>query len=374
MATLPDFSREVHCLLGLPFDAINMADAKQRIKAAAASRTPCFLSTPNLNFLIASLSDTSFRNSVINSDLSIADGMPLVWIARLLGIPIRERVAGSDLFEQLRYDSGNPLSVFLFGGPNGVAEMACQRLVMEDHGLTCVGFESPGFGSVEEMSNEGTIQRINASNADFLLVSLGARKGQAWIEHNRMRISVPVISHLGAVMNFVAGTVKRAPVWMQHIGLEWLWRIKEDPALWRRYFWDGLALLTLLVSRVFPFAWYRLRHKADDSQLATASVEAMDDANNYTVRLSGAWTLRNIAPLRDCFSKVVLAEKDVRLDMSGVNYVDSAFVGLVILLQGHQTQHSRQLLLVPLQKPVRRVFKYCCSEYLCLDAAKEQKK
>ena len=83
-------------LLGLPFDAVNMADAVQRVRDAAAQRTPCFISTPNLNFLINCLTDDQFRDSVINSDLSIADGMPLVWIARLMGIPIRTRVAGSD--------------------------------------------------------------------------------------------------------------------------------------------------------------------------------------------------------------------------------------------------------------------------------------
>ena len=365
MAMHPDFSREVHCLLGLPFDAITLAAAEQRIRAAAANRDSCFVSTPNLNFLIASRSDTAFRNSVINSDLSIADGMPLVWMARMLGIPIRERIAGSTLFDKLRYGSGKPLSVFFFGGPAGVAEMACRQLTLEGRGLICVGYESPGFGSIEEMSNEKIIQHINASNADFLVVSLGARKGQAWIEHNIERISVPVISHLGAVLNFVAGKVNRAPMRMQNIGLEWLWRIKEDPMLWRRYYSDGLSFFTLFVSRVLPYTWYLLRHKADDSQLASARIETTEDRENFIVRLHGAWSQRNIAALRDCFYKAVLVEKDVKLEMSAVTYVDSAFVGLVMLLQGHQTRHSRQLLLVYLSEPVRRIIKYCGAEFLC---------
>jgi N-acetylglucosaminyldiphosphoundecaprenol N-acetyl-beta-D-mannosaminyltransferase len=361
----PDFSREVHCLLGLPFDAVNMLGAVQRIRTAAANRFPCFLSTPNLNFLIAAQSDIAFRNSVINSDLSIADGMPLVWIAHLLGIPIRERVAGSALFDALRNDSEKPLSVFFFGGPEGAAEAACCKLNSERKGLTCAGFESPGFGSIEEMSSDVIIQRINASNADFLVVSLGAKKGQAWIERNRSGITVPVISHLGAVVNFVAETVKRAPVWMQNTGLEWLWRIKEDPALWRRYFWDGLALLKLLTARVLPYAWYLLRNKPDDSQLAAASAEIIEDAESCVVRLHGAWTLRNILPLRACFSKASLANKNVRLDMRGVSYVDSAFVGLVVLLQGYQFAHHWQLQLLLPSTPVRKIFKYCGAEFLC---------
>lgn len=364
-----DFHRDVYCLLGLPFDAVDMAGAVQCVRGAAAQRTPCFISTPNLNFLIGCRTDSQFRDSVIHSELSVADGMPLVWIARWLGIPIRERVAGSDLFEELKKGTSTRLMVYFFGGMEGVAEAACRRLNAEPSGLVCAGYESPGFGSVEEMSSDESIAKINASGADFLVVSLSAKKGQAWIEHNRARISVAVISNLGATLNFAAGTVKRAPAWMQNIGLEWLWRIKEEPMLWRRYFGEAVALLALLATRVLPYAWYLRRHKADAEGLATARVETSEDRQNYVVRLRGAWTQANIAPLRDCFSKAVLTGKDVRLEMGGVPYVDTAFVGLVMLLHGHQKQHGRQLVIVSLQKPVQRVIKYCCAEYLCASAA-----
>lgn len=219
------------------------------------------------------------------------------------------------------------------------------------------------------MSGDATIRRINASNADFLVVALGARKGQAWIQHNRARISVPVISHLGAVLNFVAGIVKRAPSWMQSSGFEWLWRIKEEPGLWRRYFSDGLAFIRLLATRVIPYAWYLRRNEPDPDELATACVETTEKGQYTIVRLRGAWAQQNIGPLRDCFSKVVLARKDVRLDMGGVTYVDSAFVGLVMLLRGHQEQQGRRLLMVELQEPVRRVIKYSCADYLCSGGA-----
>lgn len=360
-----DFNRDVYCLLGLPFDAVTMAEAVGRVRCAASDRQRYFLSTPNLSFLIGCLADCGFRDSVINSDLSVADGMPLVWMARLLGIPIRERVAGSGMFESLRGDPSYRMSVYFFGGPEGVAGRACQKLNTEAAGIICVGYACPGFGSIAEMSGESTIARINASGADFLVVALGSKKGQAWIVHNRARITVPIISHLGAVVNFIAGTVHRAPVWMQRSGLEWLWRIKEEPGLWRRYFGDGLVLLTLLATRLIPYAWYLQCHKADADQLAKASAEMREEGQTCIVHLRGAWSRRNIAPLRDCFSRVALAGKDVRLEMGEVTYVDSAFVGLVLLLYGHQTQLGRQLLLVSLQPPVRRVIKSCCAEYLC---------
>src|SRR5882672_10796557 len=360
-AAPPDFERDVHCLLGLPIDAIDLAGAERRVRAAAAARRPCFMSTPNVNFVIQSRSDDAFRNAVLHSDLSLADGMPLVWLARLIGIPIRERVAGANLFEALRGGEGGPLAVYFFGGPDGVAEKAGRRLASDAKGLVCVGYESPGFGSVEEMSGEETIRRINASNADLLVVSLGACKGQAWIERNRSRLNVPVVSHLGAVVDFTAGRIRRAPLWMQRVGLEWLWRIKEQPSLWRRYFNDGLALAMLLLTRVLPYVWYmRSRWHA-----AEASVEASDSKHVYVIVLHGAWTRANIALARRSFSQAARSGKDVRLEMTAVSHVDSAFVGLVMLLLAYQQQQRRRLAIVAVPSPVRRVLDYCCAEFLC---------
>ena len=101
--------RRVVCVAGLPFDVLSLNEAVGHVCRAMQSRQRLFLSTPNLNFLIAAQSDGVFRDSVIHSDLSVADGMPIVWLARLLGLPIRERVAGSTLFEVLRNGAGQVL-------------------------------------------------------------------------------------------------------------------------------------------------------------------------------------------------------------------------------------------------------------------------
>ena len=358
------FERNVHCLLGLPFDAVDTAGAVRRVRDAALRREPCFLSTPNVNWLVACLADEAFRDSVIRSDLSIVDGMPLVWIAGLLGIPTRERVAGSEVFEKLRRDRTTRLSVFFFGGQAGVAHATCAKINADSGGITCVGFHFPGFGSVEEMSSDETIRRINASSADFVVVALGAKKGQAWIERNRARLSAPVISHLGAVVDFVAGRVSRAPVWIQRTGFEWLWRIKEQPGLWQRYLSDGLVLLRLLVTRVLPYAWFMYWHKPSRQELDSAAIDFQDTGDEIVIRLRGAWVQTNMRPLRDCFSKAVLADREIRLVMGEVAYVDSAFVGLVMLLRGHQARHGRRLQIVSIQKPVAQILTYCCADYL----------
>lgn len=242
------YQRQVHDILGLPFDAVTLEQAVDHIRWAATTRTRCFFSTPNLNFLMTAQRDEVFKSSVVQSDLSLADGMPIVWLAKWLGVPIKERVAGSDVFEALRHEpnNGEKLKVFFFGGPPGVAQLAAEKINAERGGMVCVGYESPGFGTIEDMSSDQTLAKINNSGADFLVVSLGAVKGQAWITMNLPRLNVPVVSHLGAVVNFVAEQVRRAPRWMQKTGLEWAWRIKEEPGLWRRYFLDGIMLINII--------------------------------------------------------------------------------------------------------------------------------
>jgi N-acetylglucosaminyldiphosphoundecaprenol N-acetyl-beta-D-mannosaminyltransferase len=359
-----DFQRNVFCVLGLPFDAISMADALCCLRQAAEERTRRVVSTPNVNWVVSCLSDVQFRDAAIHSDLSVVDGKPLVWIAWLLGIPISEPVSGSTLFALLRCDSGKQLSVFFFGGVDGAAETACRRLRMENRGLTCAGFDPAGFGSIEDMSGDDVIQRINTSNADFLVVALGAKKGQAWIERNRARLAVPLISHLGAVMNFVAGRVRRAPVWMQRVGLEWLWRIKEEPELWMRYLRDGLKLLAILGCRAVPYAWYLRTYEPDAQSVPLSAIETHDGDDAYVIRLSGVWTRKNLAPLRDCYAKASAAGKPVRLDLRAATYVDSAFVGLTVLLHGSQKQIGKAFEIVGTQRAVRRVINYCCAEYM----------
>jgi len=238
---------------GLPFDMVDKAETVRRLCEAMRDRRRLFLSTPNLNFLVAAQTDEAFKASVLQSDMSVADGMPILWLARKQGTPLPERVAGSDLFEALRRGAGRsvlgrPVRVFFFGGLPGVADAACQLLndeFAQGGSMQAVGALCPGFGDVEDMSGQEVLDCINASGADFLVVALGAKKGQAWITHNLPRLQVPVVSHLGAVVNFVAGTVRRAPEIWQQLGLEWVWRIKEEPALISRYWHDGLALLRL---------------------------------------------------------------------------------------------------------------------------------
>ena len=361
------FDRDVYCLLGLPFDAVDMDGAVRRVRDAATQRIPFFVSTPNLNFVVGSRTDRDFRDSVICSDFSTADGMSLIWVARLLRVPINRRVAGSSVFEHLENGISRPLRVYFFGGKEGVAATACARLNAEPSGLECTGFEYPGFGSIEEMSSDESIARINVSGADCLFIALGAKKGQAWIVRNRARISVPVISHLGAVLQLTAGTINRAPQWIQTAGLEWLWRIKEEPALWRRYFFDGLTLLRLLVTRVLPLAWHLRTYQSSSQEIVSSTIERRDEIRETVISLRGPWVRKNLEPLRYHFSDAARANRPLRIDLANVPHVDSSFLGLVLLLYGAQKTSSQCLSIGPVSDRVRRIIRYSCCDFLFQD-------
>jgi N-acetylglucosaminyldiphosphoundecaprenol N-acetyl-beta-D-mannosaminyltransferase len=357
LARYTDFQRPVYLLLGLPFDAIDMATAVDQVATAARSGRRFLLSTPNLNWLITCQQDEAFRNSVLQSELSLPDGMPVVWLARLLGLPLRQRVPGSDLFQRLR---ARTLAVHFFGGPPGFAGQACENLNRSGDPMHCRGHLSPGFGSVEEMSDPATLDAINASGADFLVVALGARKGQAWILRNLDRLRIPVVSHLGAVVNFVAGTVARAPGLVGKLGLEWLWRIKEEPGLWRRYWQDGIGFLSYLLRHGLPAL---ILSRQTPSRSANLEVIA-DSEGQLHLRLSGFWSKAGLGPLREALTDLNPRPRALRLDLAGVSHLDSAALGLLALLRGHQVTHHQPLVFVGASPALRRRLAHFGAGYL----------
>ncbi len=363
-----DFDRDVWCVLGLPFDAIDTTAAVARIRESVERRRPLFLSTPNLNFVISSRRSACFRESVVESELSLADGMPIVWVSRILGVPLSERVSGSGVMEALRQSGssgGGEIRVFFFGGEEGRAEQACVRVAAEQGGLSCVGHLFPGFGSVDEMSREELLGTVNASDSDFVVVALGAEKGQAWIMRNRAMLRAPVIAHLGAVVNFVAGGVRRAPELFQRLGLEWLWRIKEEPALWRRYWRDARAFLRIVVTRVIPYAvWLRLFGGAGGTPEREPAVTLSRIPAGVVVTLDGRITAVNRDSVRETFRTLADEAGDVTIDMSGVEYVDAAFLGLLLLLRKHIVRGGGRLSVIAPSARLRRLFVWNSVEYL----------
>jgi N-acetylglucosaminyldiphosphoundecaprenol N-acetyl-beta-D-mannosaminyltransferase len=367
-AAVPDdLARDVYCVLGLPIDAIELSEAVRRINVAALGATPFLISTVNVNFLVTSTANAEFRESVVQSDLCLADGMPVVWIARLLGLPIKHRVAGSDILDALSaaQSTPRPLKLFIFGGAQGVAATAADALNAKKSGLRCVGSIYPGYGSVEDMSQDANIDAINASNADMLIAALGALKGQTWLLRNHHRLRIPVRSHFGAAVNFAAGKIARAPPILQHLGLEWLWRIWEEPRLWWRYAYDGGVLVRLLITRVVPLAiTERLQGLRNPRELR---IEQSQDDSTVVLALSGDATGRHVPKAASSFRRVLAGGQRLAIDLSSVRFIDSRFFGLLLTLRKQLKSRDSNLKFIGISHRLERIFRRHGLEFLLTD-------
>jgi N-acetylglucosaminyldiphosphoundecaprenol N-acetyl-beta-D-mannosaminyltransferase len=347
--------RKVWNILGLVFDEITLSETTEYTKNAVINNKDCFISTPNLNFVITANSNDIFFNSVIESDLSVADGMPIIWVAKLLGIPIRERVAGSTLFEDLRnqVNESEKIKVFFFGGLPGVARQAHENLNKTESSLISCGHYDPGFVDVDLMSEQTTLDYINEANPDFIVVALGAEKGQKWILKNKEKLNAPVISHLGAVINFVAGTVTRAPALWQNIGLEWLWRIKQEPNLWKRYFFDGIQFCKLITFNVLPLAFYDRYLKNKYKTTQALLISTVEKKNRFI--LEGSYTFTDIELASIFLQQNVTFNEDVTLDMSKLQYIDAAAIGQLLLFQLNLKKEKQALLMTGLSSRLKTI-------------------
>jgi N-acetylglucosaminyldiphosphoundecaprenol N-acetyl-beta-D-mannosaminyltransferase len=352
--------------LGIPVDAIDSADLLELIEAAADNAAPCLISTPNVNFLVKSQENAEFRESMLLSNLCLVDGMPLIWIARLLRIPIFERLAGADLFDRLKSTKGaiRKLRVFLLGGADGVAAVVGRALNAQQGGLECAGVLNPGFGTIDDMSRGEIIDAINASESDLLAVFFGAEKAQAWLMRNHRRLKVPVRAQFGATINFEAGTVKRAPSFLRNSGFEWLWRIKEEPYLWRRYWSDGLVLLRLLLTCAVPLSvamrWSARKHR-------DLSIFEREDLAQMTIALSGSATERHVDKAIACFRNALTSNKHINLDVSNAQSVDPRFFGLFLMVRKQLSSRGKELRFTGVTPQMRRIFQRNRFEFLLAD-------
>ncbi len=362
------FDREVYCIAGLPFDALSLESASDVLLQSIAQKRKLFLSTPNLNWLRTSRNDPDFRTSAILSDISIADGMPVVLLSRLWMLPIVERASGSDLIDLLIKLS--KLKFFFFGGNDGVAELATKKINGNMGERRVVGYFNPGFCAVEQMSVPSIISQINGCQPDFLVVSLGATKGQKWIMKNFSSIDAPVVSHLGAVVNFQAGTIKRAPKAVRKIGFEWLWRIYQEPILTRRYLLDGVFLAKELFLRTIPYVFLlAYLNKSADKGLSQTSIHEYEE--HVEVKFKGYFGPEARADLAKALSEIVQRKKNVIVNLDETTYLDARFLGSLLMLNKKCVEEDLNMLVCSNDKLVKLLIYFCGADYLLNVARKD---
>lgn len=241
-------------LLGMPIDNVSVPEALARIDEFVKTRHPHMVVTPNVDHVIKFQKDREFQSIYREASLILADGMPLLWGARFLGMTIKRKISGSDLFPMLCARSvkrGHRL--FFLGGRPGASERAADVMRLMHPGIQIVGTYCPPYGFESDDKENGRIVRmIREANPDILFVGLGAPKQEKWIFRHKHDYQVPVSIGIGVTFEFVSGMVKRAPGWMQRAGLEWFWRLKSEPArLWRRYLIEDIPFFWLLVKHRF---------------------------------------------------------------------------------------------------------------------------
>ena len=222
--------RDPIAILGVPFDNITTAETLAIIGQMIASSQPHYAATANVDFVVQALEDGELRRILFDAHLVLADGQPLVWASRFLGNPLPERVTGSGMIPQLlALAEQNDWKVFFLGGTEKSVATAAEKTRGKHPQLQLVGAYSPPFKPLLEMDHEDILRRIRKAKPDILLVAFGCPKQEKWISMNYRVAGVPFCVGVGATIDFLAGTFKRAPVWMQRTGTEWIFRMLQEP-------------------------------------------------------------------------------------------------------------------------------------------------
>ena len=241
-------SRSQIALLGVRIHNVSMDETIETIDQFIEQGGFHQVATANVDFLTKAFEDSALSDILNSCDLVVADGMPLVWASQLMGVPLKERVTGSDLLPKLlELSARKNRKIFLLGATEERSRAAVQRIEIEYPGVVICGRHSPEFAPIEEMANEAILREIQQANPDLLIVAFGNPKQEKWISTHRNLLKVPVCIGVGASIDFLSGKQSRAPLWMQRSGLEWIHRLLGDPRrLASRYLSNGIFLLRYL--------------------------------------------------------------------------------------------------------------------------------
>lgn len=340
-------------LLGVPFEHITLDGAVQRIETMIASRRPHYVVTPNVDFLVQARRDAELRHILIEADLVVCDGTPVRWASNLLGNSLPERVAGADLVPRLiQLAAQKNYRLFFLGATPEANAQAVANLHARYPNLNICGHYSPPFRPLRDMNHGEIAERIRAARPDLLFVAFGCPKAEKWIAMHYRSLGVPVTIGVGATIDFLAGRVKRAPVWMRRAGLEWLFRLCQEPRrLFRRYATDLWHFSWAIAAQ-----WWRTRSFLKGSP---------GQAGNLATLIEPTWQ-RIQSPERLTAAAVRLgtptwelaATRHCLLDLGAVQVIDSTGVGLLLHLRKKLSHVGRCLVLLAPSKAVRQTLKW----------------
>ncbi len=339
-------------ILGVPFDSLTLTQAVAEIDKMVASRQPHYLVTANVDFLVQARRDRELRRILVEADLVMCDGTPLVWASRWLGNPLPERVAGADLVPRLIQTAAlKNYRLFFLGGRPEVTAKAVANLRREYPELTIAGHFSPPFQPLQELPHAEIRQRIQAAKPDLLFVSFGCPKAEKWMAMHYQSLGVPVLIGVGATIDFLAGGLKRAPVWMRQSGMEWLFRLLQEPRrLAGRY---GSDLWHF--SRAILRQWWSLQPRARRARPMPPSSFVVVEPTWERLRVPERFDFETIVRAAQVWEGK--GPRHCLIELANVKFIDSTAIALLVRLKKQLRLGGRQLVLLQPSRIVVRALK-----------------
>jgi N-acetylglucosaminyldiphosphoundecaprenol N-acetyl-beta-D-mannosaminyltransferase len=233
-------------VLAISLAAVQISEAVAQLECWIALRDQCrFVAVTSMHGITEAQRDPVFKNVLNSADLVVPDGMPLVWLARLHGHQLKRRVYGPELMLSFcEQTAAKGYRHFFYGASSSVCELLVQKLRSRFSGIQVVGIHSPPFRPLTPEEDERVVCQINKTEADILWVGLSTPKQELWMYAHRNRLNVPVLVGVGAAFDINAGVKRQAPRWMREHGLEWFFRLLQEPRrLWYRYLVYGLQFV-----------------------------------------------------------------------------------------------------------------------------------
>ncbi len=346
--------RRMAVVLGVPIDALTMEETLDRIEAfvqiGEQTGRSHQVTTVNSDFIVNAIKDPEVRYILQESDLSTADGMPIVLAANLLGVKLGDRVTGADLVPHLAKRAAEKgFSLFFLGASPGVAARAAAILKEQNPQLKIAGVFSPPFKSILEM--DSTIaEQIKTAKPSVLLVAFGNPKQEKWIAMRRYDLGVPVMIGIGGTLDFIAGSTVRAPRWMQKSGLEWLHRMLQNPhRLWRRYVADFFVFGPFLARQL----WLMKRFGNPPIALPVSEELLIDGVG--VLRARGTLTIDNAEAFSQKAARLASQTTTLVIDLSKADFIDSAGVGALVHLTKELRSAGGELYLIGVPTKIRKV-------------------
>ncbi|WP_375740593.1 WecB/TagA/CpsF family glycosyltransferase [Pseudomonas boanensis] len=233
---LDNDQRAVSSVIGAPIDSLSWSQVLTCLAIWAAARESRYVCICNVHSVVTAHHNQDFAKVIREADMATPDGSPVAWLMRRMGVSRQERINGPDLMWQYCAEAAQRgESIYLYGGMPQTLEILQRKLLEQFPGLTIAGACSPPFRPLTTEEDAAVVDAINASGAGTVWVSLGCPKQEQWMAEHCGRINAVMVG-VGAAFDYHAGTIQRAPLWMQQHGLEWLHRVCSEPRrLWKRY-------------------------------------------------------------------------------------------------------------------------------------------